>query len=248
MAQHFPRFDRTTAKLFGKISRLAGRAITDYQMIQEGDKVLIGVSGGKDSLTLLNVMLHRQAIAPIDFEIAAIHVDNGLPAADIPRLEKYLAQLGIPFHIMKKKLFKDDEPQDLNCFWCSWNRRKAMFEYAQKNGFAKVALAHHMDDIAESILMSQLFKGEVSAMCPRQELFKGKVTIIRPLCYEREEMVIDFARAAGLNTFETCKCPVSEDTQRAAVKKFLREMKKVTPVVTQNVFNSLKNIQKEYLL
>jgi tRNA 2-thiocytidine biosynthesis protein TtcA len=247
MAQTFPYFDKETSKVFSQISRLCGRAIVDYDMIREGDRVLIGVSGGKDSLTLLNVMLHRQKIAPVDFEVAAVHVDNGLPAADIPKLKKYLVSLGIPFHIIKAKLFKDDEPQDLNCFWCSWTRRKAMFQYAQKNGFAKVALAHHMDDIVETALLNQFFKGEVSAMNPRQEMFGGKVVIIRPLCYEREETIVRFTKSANLASFETCRCPVSATTQRSAMKKFLKDMEKVSPAAVQNVFNSLKNIKEDYL-
>jgi tRNA(Ile)-lysidine synthase TilS/MesJ len=320
--QFTPHFDKKTARLFDMISRRTGKAIMDYHMIQEGDKVLVGVSGGKDSLTLWNVMLHRQTIAPIDFEILAIHIDNGLPGADIPKLAAYARSLGLPFQVVKARLFKDDKPEDLNCFWCSWNRRKALFHFAQKNGFRKIALAHHMDDIVETALLNQVFKGEISAMNPRQDMFDGKVipdfspeksapsgnegprgqtrlefgrlcgvsqilqllktvraknpglprkagkslsdlphdpcganfadakfgiAIIRPLCYEREETIIRFTKSAGLASFETCRCPVSALTQRSAMKKFLKEMEKVSPAAVPNVFNSLKNIKEEYL-
>ena len=240
-------FDKKTARFFDMISRRTGKAIMDYDMIQEGDKILVGVSGGKDSLTLWNVMLHRQTIAPIDFEIIAIHIDNGLPGANIPKLEAYAKSLGVPFHVEKGKLFKEDQPEELNCFWCSWNRRKALFQFAQKNGFRKIALAHHMDDIVETALLNQLFKGELSAMNPCQEMFDGKVMIIRPLCYEREETIVQFIKSAGLASFELCRCPVSTRTQRSAMKAFFRDMAKVTPAAVPNFFNSLKNIQKEYL-
>ncbi len=243
----FYKFDKKTASLLDKISRRAGTAIVDYGMIKEGDKILVGVSGGKDSLTLLNVMLHRRAIAPIDFDIMAIHIDSGIPGTKVDKLEDYFQELGVPYHVERTGFFKEKDLKDLNCFWCSWNRRKALFQYATKNGFSKIALAHHMDDIVESILMNQFFKGEVSAMCPNQEMFKGKLAIIRPFCYERESMIIDFVNSAGLTGFESCRCPVSITSQRTHIKKILRELEKVSPAVVKNVFYSLKNIKEEYL-
>lgn len=239
--------DKKTARLFDAISRRAGKAIVEYDMIQEGDRILVGISGGKDSMALLNVMLHRQKIAPVDFEIMAVHIDSGLPGTRLEKLEHYFQHIKVPYHIERTDTFRNKDLKDLNCFWCSWNRRKALFNFAAKNGFRKLALAHHLDDIAETILMNQLFKGEVCAMCPKQEFFKGELTIIRPFAYEREEMIARFSAGAGLNTFESCRCPASSTGQRAAIKKFLNEMEKVSPAVKINVFKSLKNIQTEYL-
>jgi tRNA 2-thiocytidine biosynthesis protein TtcA len=239
--------DKHVASLFGKISRRAGKVIGDYGMIAEGDRIIIGVSGGKDSLTLLNVMLHRQKIAPVDFEIMVVHIDSGIPGPDLVKLEAYFQHLGVAYHIERTDTFRGKDLKDLNCFWCSWNRRKALFQFATANGFSKIALAHHLDDIVETILLNQYFKGEISAMCPRQSVFDGKCVIIRPLAYEREEMITRFANAAGLASFETCCCPVSGRTQRAAIKKILREIEKVSPAVKMNIFNSLTNIKEEYL-
>lgn len=218
-----------------------------YGMIEEGDNILVAVSGGKDSLTLLNVMIHRQRIAPVDFKITAVHVDSGLPGTDIVKLEEYFKTTGVSYRIERTDLFRDKDLSDLNCFWCSWNRRKVLFEYATKNGFNKLAFGHHLDDIVETILLNQFFKGELASMCPKQVIFKGRLTIIRPLAYENEEIIRQFAYAAGLDMFEGCRCPVAETTQRAAIKAIIREMEKVTPALKMNILNSLNNIKKEYI-
>lgn len=242
------KMDKRTFRLFDGISRRAGKAIVDYKMIDDGDKIIVGVSGGKDSLTLLSVLLHRRSIAPVDFEIMAVHIDNGLPGVKIDKLEEHFKSLGVAYHIEHMGTFRGKDVKELNCFWCSWNRRKALFQFADRMGFRKIALAHNLDDIVESILMNQFFKGEISAMCPKQVFFEGKLAIIRPLALEKEAMITRFARSAGFNLFETCRCPVSDHTQRAAIKKMLKEMEQVTPAVKTNIFRSLQNIKTEYLL
>ncbi len=234
-------------RLFDKISRRSTRPIMQYGMIEEGDRILVAVSGGKDSLTLLNVMIHRQMIAPVDFKITAVHVDSGLPGPDLVKLEEYFKTTKVPYEIARSDLFRDKDLSDLNCFWCSWNRRKVLFEYATKNGYNKIALGHHLDDMVETILLNQFFKGELASMCPKQVIFNGGLTIIRPLAYENEEMIRQFATASGLDTFEGCRCPVAGTTQRAAIKKIIQEMEKVTPALKMNILNSLNNIKQEYI-
>ena len=250
MEHLFSRIDKECFSVFDHISRRAGKAIVEYGMIREGDKVLVAVSGGKDSLTLLNVMLHRKAIAPVDFELMAVHVDMGMPGPDIAKLEAYLKETGAPYLIEHSDLFRtsDGDPHpDLNCFWCSWNRRKILFKLADRLGFNRIALGHHLDDIVETILLNQFFKGEISAMCPKQEVFDGKMAIIRPLALEHEARIIDFANRAGLLSFEGCRCPWAGDTQRAAVKEMLKGFEKVNRGVKENIFNSLSKILPEYL-
>ncbi len=250
MERLFSYFDKDTFVVFDQISRRAGKAIGDYGMINEGDRVLVAVSGGKDSLTLLNVMLHRQAIAPVSFELMAMHVDLGMPGPDLGLLEAYVKSTGVFCHIERTNLFETSDGKkhpDLNCFWCSWNRRKILFKYAQCHGFNKIAFGHHLDDIVETILLNQFFKGELSAMCPSQEIFDGALTLIRPLAYENESMIRTFAKAAGIGGLGGCRCPVSGHTQRAAIKKIIAEMEKVTPSLKINIFNSIKNIKPEYI-
>ncbi|MBF0386412.1 MAG: tRNA 2-thiocytidine(32) synthetase TtcA [Candidatus Omnitrophica bacterium] len=246
----FSCLDQATFSVFDQISRRAGKVIGDYNLIKDGDRILVAVSGGKDSLTLLNVMIHRRSIAPVNFDLLAIHVDLGMPGPDLGLLEAYLKSTGIPNHIARADLFKTSDGQkhpDLNCFWCSWNRRKILFRYAQQNGFNKIAFGHHLDDIVETILLNQFFKGELSAMCPRQEIFNGALTLIRPLTYENEQTIRTFAKGAGIGGLGGCRCPVAAHTQRAAIKKIISEMEKVTPALKINIFNSLKNIKPEYI-
>ena len=248
MMEHLrDHIDPEAWRLFDRISRRSTRPIMQYGMIQEGDRILVAVSGGKDSLTLLNVLIHRQMIAPVDFHITAVHVDSGLPGPDLVKLEEYFRSTKVPYRIERTDLFRNKDLSDLNCFWCSWNRRKLLFEFATKNGFNKIALGHHLDDIVETILLNQFFKGELAAMCPKQEIFNGTLTIIRPLAYENEEVIRQFTCAAGLDHFEGCRCPVAGTTQRAAIKAIIREMEKVTPAVKMNILNSLNNIKQEYI-
>ncbi|NLE65427.1 MAG: tRNA 2-thiocytidine(32) synthetase TtcA [Elusimicrobia bacterium] len=233
--------------LFEKVSKKAGKAIVDHAMIEEGDRIVVAVSGGKDSRALLEVMIDRQAIAPVGFEIMAVHVDTGVPGPDLEELEAFFRSAGAPYHIETSDLFRDKDLSDLNCFWCSWNRRKVLFQFAQKNGFHKIALGHHLDDIAESILMNICFKGEVSAMCPKQEFFGGDLTIIRPFCHVHEEEIAALARMKGLSAEISCRCPVAGGTQRAAFKKIIGGLRETCPGVKENIFNSLRNIKEEYL-
>ncbi|MBF0594038.1 MAG: tRNA 2-thiocytidine(32) synthetase TtcA [Candidatus Omnitrophica bacterium] len=246
----FSYLNKDTLSVFEQISRRTGKAIGAYDMISEGDRILIAVSGGKDSLTLLNVMLHRQSIAPINFELMAMHVDLGMPGPDLGLLEAYFKSTGVKHHIKRTDLFKTIDGKkhpDLNCFWCSWNRRKLLFKYAQDHGFNKIAFGHHLDDIVETILLNQFFKGELSSMCPKQVIFNGALTLIRPLAHENEQMIRLFAKGAGIGGLGGCRCPVSGHTQRAAIKKIIAEMEKVTPSIKINIFNSLKNIKPEYI-
>ena len=157
----------------------------------------------------------------------------------------------MPFNSETNNLFETGDGKqhpDLNCFWCAWNRRKILFRYAQANGFNKIAFGHHLDDIVETILLNQFFKGELSAMCPKQAIFDGKLTLIRPLAYENESMIRTFSKGAGIGGLGGCRCPVSGHTQRAAIKKIITEMEKVTPSLKINIFNSLNKIKPGYKL
>ncbi len=219
----------------------------DYKMLVEGERIAVAVSGGKDSLTLLKVLMDRRRFVPIKYELLAVHIDMGYPRSLAKPLEKYFKKAGVNYLIEKVDVLKKTKPKDINCFWCSWNRRKALFQAANRSGCAKVALGHHKDDIVETILLNMFFQGEISAMSPRQELFKGKIILIRPLCYVEEDMIKRFAREAGL-PHETCVCPNSQTSNRAKMGRIIRDLENICPELKTNIFKSVKRIKQDYLL
>ncbi|MDD5618514.1 MAG: ATP-binding protein [Candidatus Omnitrophica bacterium] len=221
------------------LSKKVGRAITDYKMLDANDKILVAVSGGKDSLTLLKILQERLSFSPVKYELIAVHVDMGYKCIHPKILEKYFKDNGYKYYIKKVDILKNTERKDINCFWCSWNRRKAIFEAANKLGCTKVALGHHKDDIIQTFFLNLIFQGEISAISPRQELFKGKITLIRPLVYLEEKECEIFAKD---NKFPLphCSCPNAGKTQRDEVAKLIRKMEKMSPDFKTNVFRSLK--------
>lgn len=229
------------------ISKRIGKAITDYAMFSDGDKIAVAVSGGKDSLTLLRVLNDRKSFVPIKYELLAVHIDLGYPCQHPKILAEYFKKLGINYHIEKVDILKDKTRKDITCFWCSWNRRKALFTVADRFGCKKVALGHHKDDIIETVLLNLFFHGEISAMSPKQELFKGKITIIRPLAYVEEDMIVRFAREAGF-LHQKCVCPNSLTSKRTKITEIIKDLKKVSPDIKTNIFRSIKRIKTDYLL
>jgi tRNA 2-thiocytidine biosynthesis protein TtcA len=229
------------------VSKRVGKAIWDYRMLAEGDKIVVGVSGGKDSLALLYLLNYRRNFVPVKYDLLAMHIDSGYPRSFSRGLIKYFKQIGIPYHIEKIDILKRTKRRDINCFWCSWNRRKALFEAANRLGYNKIALAHHKDDIVETTLLNLFFQGEISSMSPKQELFKGKITIIRPLAYIEEDEVARLAKKLKLPVQE-CLCPQGAVSNRAKVAGIIKSLQKVCPEVKTNIFRSVKRIKKEYLL
>ncbi len=229
------------------ISKRVGKAITDYDMLSDGDKIAVAVSGGKDSLTLLRVLNDRRSFVPIKYELLAVHIDLGYPCMHPKILGEYFKSQGINYHIEKVDILKGKTRKDISCFWCAWNRRKALFQVADRFGCTKVALGHHKDDIVETILLNLFFQGEISAMSPKQELFKGKIILIRPLAYVDEDMIVKFAKAAGF-PHEKCSCPNSLTSKRTKITGIIKDLKKVCPDVKTNIFRSVKRIKKDYLL
>jgi len=198
-------------------------------------------------MTLLRVLNDRRVFVPIKYKVLALHIDLGYPRSCAARLKKYFKKIGVDYHIEKVNALKKTSPSDINCFWCSWNRRKALFETAYRLKCTKIALGHHKDDIIETILLNMFFQGEISAMSPKQELFKGKITIIRPLAYVEEGQIRRFVREQKMPLYD-CRCPHSSASNRARMGRIVRELKRVCPDVKTNIFRSIKRIKKDYLL
>lgn len=230
------------------VSKKCGQAIVDYDMIQDGDNIAVAVSGGKDSLSLLHVLRDRQRVSPVDFNFTAVHIDFEFSDFDPQRLVNYLEKHDFPYIIEKVDFLRGEKYEEIDCFWWSRNRRKALFQLADRKGFTKIAFGHHMDDIVETVILNQFYRGEISAMKPKQELFEGKIVIIRPLCYVREESMVYLAKKFNITSIGQSKCANDDTSQRMKIKKMIKEMERDKKGITQNIFKSLKNIKSDYLL
>ncbi len=230
------------------VSKKAGKAIMDYGMIQEGDKIAVAVSGGKDSLSLMHVLRHRQRVSPVDFTFMAVHVDFEFADFDPKRLVEYFEAHHFLYTVEKVDSLKGERYEDIDCFRWSGKRRKALFEWTDREGFTKIAFGHHMDDIVETILLNQFYRGEISAMKPKQTLFEGKITIIRPLAYVSEEAMVALAQELNITSIGQSKCAHDDTSHRMKIKHMLRQMEKDNPAIVSNIFKSLQNIKEEYLL
>ncbi|MCA9400674.1 MAG: tRNA 2-thiocytidine(32) synthetase TtcA [Candidatus Omnitrophica bacterium] len=231
------------------VSKLVGKALYDFAMVQEGDKIAVAVSGGKDSISLLHVLRHRQKIIPINFTFTAVHIDFEFADFDPAKLIQYFKDYHFPFIVEKVGGLKNENYQDIDCFRWSRHRRKALFQLADRMGFTKIAFGHHLDDIVETIVINQFYRGEIGAMKPKQELFDGKVTIIRPLAYVREEQMRALAQSLKIETIGgQSKCANDDTSHRMIVKQMLQNAEQYNPAVVKNIFNSLQNIKEEYLI
>lgn len=229
------------------ISKGMGRAIMDYKMLASGDKIAVAVSGGKDSLTLLRLLIDRKKFVPIKYDLIAIHIDMGYPKSVAVKLERYFKKLNIEYRIIKTDILKKTEKSKINCFWCSWNRRKELFQAANKLKCAKIALGHHLDDITETMLLNLFFRGEISTMAPKQELFNGLITLIRPLAYVQEHLIKRFAKEVKLG-HQTCACPQAILSNRNRMSRIIFNLEKICPDIKKNIFRSLKRVKSDYLL
>jgi tRNA 2-thiocytidine biosynthesis protein TtcA len=229
------------------MTKKVGKAIWDYRMIKEGDKVLVAVSGGKDSLCLVKIMQERIKFVPITYEIIACYVDMGFPWVDKNALADYLESESIPYVITQPPEEWKGGGEPFGCFWCSWNRRKALFDLAHELKCNKIAFAHHMDDIIETMLLNLFFQGEIGTMQPYQEMFDGELAIIRPLAYVEEKELLRLAAKLALPVSGS-DCPHGKTSKRFLVKGMVAELKKHNRNVKKNIFRSLQRVREEYLL
>lgn len=238
---------RNLSKTGAYISNKIGKAIGDYNLIEDKDKILVGVSGGKDSRSLLALLKERQRWAPVKYELFAAHISTDFACGGCGQKEelaKFFEGMGVRAQF--KKIAVLDEEGKTDCFWCSWSRRKALFDIAGQLGCNKIALGHHKDDIVETILLNLFFNGEISAMNPSQELFEGKLFIIRPLCYCEESALVEFAAESNFAP-HACNCPYGEVSSRRYLKDLIRDMEARCPDVKENIFRSISRVRKDYI-
>ena len=242
---------RTLHRLAAQLRSAAGRAIADYQMISAGDKVMVCLSGGKDSYTLLDILLSLQRSAPVDFELLAVNLDQKQP--DFPQevLPKYLAGLGVPFEVIEQDTYsvvKRLVPAGRTmCGLCSRLRRGALYRYAAEHGVTKNALGHHREDIVETFFLNLFFGGRLKAMAPKLLSDDGRHLVIRPLAYAPERDIARYARGRAFPIIPCKLCGSQDNLQRTAVKRMLAQWEREFPGRTESIFSALRNVEPAHL-
>lgn len=230
-----------------KLSSLIDKAVFDYNLIEDGDRILIGASGGKDSTALIEYFSNRLKRPSCNFFVKALNIQSDFAPPFPVKVEEMIKNWGLPFEKLKVNILERvKEGQKMSCWWCSTQRRTELLNYAIANGYNKIALGHHMDDILETLLMNMLNKGEFSTMIPKLKYDNYPVTIIRPLCYVSENRMIEHACENGYAGF-VCTCNYQENSDRKLAKKKLELLCDGDPLKKMRLFNSLKNIQPQYL-
>lgn len=244
---------REEEKLQKKLLRLTGQAISDFQMIEEGDKVMVCISGGKDSWCLLHLLTILQKRAPISFEMVAVHLYQGEPYA-LPhanQIEEALGAQAVPSRVVRRDIHSVVEeklaPNQIRCSLCSRLRRGALYDLAEEMGCTKMALGHHRDDLIETLLLNQFFTGRIASMPPRLTSDDGRNTVIRPLCYVPEQDLIDFVPVTGFPVFPCLSCN-NIDGKRKRIKAWITQLEEEIPDVRQSLLRSLSHIKPSQML
>ena len=238
-------------KLQKRLRRLTGTAIVDYGMIEDGDKVMVCLSGGKDSYTMLDILLSLQKTAPISFELVAVNMDQKQPGFPEHVLPQYLSELGVPFHIIERDTYsivKEVVPEGkTTCGLCSRLRRGTLYGFADEIGATKIALGHHRDDIIETLFLNMFYGGKLKAMPPKLLSDDKRNIVIRPLAYCAEEDIAKFAELKGFPIIPCNLCGSQENLQRQVVKDMLHQWERQYPGRTETIFSAIRNVQPSQL-
>ncbi len=239
-------------KLQKRLRRDVGRAIEDFSMIEEGDKVMVCLSGGKDSFTMLDILRNLQKSAPINFELVAVNLDQKQPGFPEHVLPEYLSANDIPFHIIERDTYsvvKEVVPEGkTTCGLCSRMRRGTLYRFAQEQGFTKIALGHHREDILETLFLNMFYGGKLKTMPPKLRSDDGKNIVIRPLAYCREKDIVSYAELRQYPIIPCNLCGSQENLQRQVIKEMLASWDQQFPGRIEVMFSSLKNVVPSHLV
>ncbi len=236
-------------KLRIRLTKRFHKACADYGLIADGDHILVGLSGGKDSLALVELLGKRAQVYVPRFKVTAVHVrvKERDYHSDLSYLEDFCARVRVPFvvrdtEIIEKQKTKEKHP----CFLCSWYRRKALFDVAQELGCNKIAFGHHKDDLVETLLMNLIFQGSVATIPPLLQMEKMPMEMIRPLCLIDERDIQQYAELSGYEK-QVKLCPLEKESNRAEVKQLLTQLEALNPNVRDSIWGAMENIKSDYL-
>ena len=242
---------RTFLKLQAHLRGRVGKAIEDFAMIAAGDRVMVCLSGGKDSYTLLDILLSLKRSAPVHFDLIAVNLDQKQPDFPARVLPEYLEQLGVEYRIIEQDTYsvvKRVIPEGRTmCGLCSRLRRGALYRFAAENGITKIALGHHRDDIVETLFLNLFFGGRLKAMAPKLLSEDSRHIVIRPLAYAAERDIERYARGRAFPIIPCKLCGSQDNMQRVAIKKMLADWERDFPGRTEAIFSSLRNVELEHL-
>ncbi|MBN1626642.1 MAG: tRNA 2-thiocytidine biosynthesis protein TtcA [Deltaproteobacteria bacterium] len=231
------------------IKRLMGKAINDYHMTMEGDHILVGVSGGKDSISLLWLLRERLKRLPIKYRVTAAHINPGFDPVSTEKIRDFFIQNSFD-HVVLQGDFgpraHSPENRENPCFFCAMHRRRALFKLADKLGCNKIALGHHKDDMIETFFMNILYGGSVSTILPVQEFFKGKIKVIRPFYLMDENLIKRYTTMMGWEAIDL-GCPTAGNSKREEIRKMLHAFYRSNKKIKGNVFHAITNVKKDYL-
>lgn len=238
-------------KVQKRLHRNVGRAIEEFRLIEEGDRIMVCLSGGADSYTMLDILVSLQGYAPVKYELVAVNLDQKQPGFPEHVLPEYLTERGIPFHILEQDTYsvvKEVVPEGKTmCGLCSRLRRGALYSYARENGFTKIALGHHRDDIIETLFLNMFYGGKIKAMPPKLLSDDGDNVVIRPLAYCKEEDIKAYAEYKQFPIIPCTLCGSQDNLQRQAIKSMLREWDRKFPGRIETIFASIQNVVPTHL-
>ncbi len=240
--------EKIAGRKFRKICQKVGKTIHDHQMLERGDHLLLGLSGGKDSYILLEALAERKKSIPFDFNISAVHVKvkNVLYSMDINYMQKLCDELKIPLHIKEISPDFEREKKKSPCFVCSWHRRKEIFNLGKELNCNKLAFGHHRDDAVETFVLNLMYHGSISSLPYSLEMFDGRVKLIRPLMDIWENEILEYSELSNYPAADK-KCIYENSTKRENIRKFLEQMEQSYSNTKINIFHALDNIYPDYL-
>jgi tRNA 2-thiocytidine biosynthesis protein TtcA len=241
-----------TARLERRVLRATAEAVRDFELIGDGDRIMVAVSGGKDSYTLLHVLMRLKERAPVDFELVAVNLDQGQPGYPAHVVEGHLRSLGVPYRMIRRDTYsvvKRVVPEGKStCPACSRFRRGVLYDAAVELGCTKIALGHHREDLIETLLLNALYSGSLKAMPPKLHAKDGRNVVIRPLCYAAEADIAAFAAAMAFPIVPCDLCGSQPNLRRKRVKALLAELSAEHPAVKGNLLNALGRVVLSHLL